>query len=241
MTTINPDFGAYTIINPDTTKNIVNSTSGYWIVPKKSLHGHWAEELADKGLWFYSDSLDDLFNGVFRAYLYNRDYYSATQNEQRKDSLSYRVGGDFAIYINGMIELEYRTHLVGDAKDGTLRQVYVLDIGNKANIRAGLTVHVGNGSWSSWPPHKFESEAMLAPVKPRFEELFAYVTRPSGGWGVQIINNVDDVSTELLSDREIKDIPLSSHPVVAGPGIQLAYFWGYTSNNGRQTEKIGRG
>jgi len=138
-----------------------------------------------------------------------------------------------------MIELEYRTHLVGDAKDGTLRQVHVLDIGDKANIRAGLTVHVGCGSWSSWPPHKFESEAMLAPVRPKFEELFAYVTRPSGGWCIQVINNnIDDVSTELLIDREIKDIPLSSHPVVAGPGIQLGYFWAYSGLDVRQMEKF---
>ena len=197
MTIVYPDY-SYTI--EPYVKSGNSPTIIYWILPpKKSLRGEWDKEFADKGLWFYSDSLDDLFNGVFKAYLYNRYSYT-TLLKKEKDSLSYLVRGDFAINIRGMVELEYHLHLVGDPEDGTARKVYVLDIGDKANIRAGLTVHAGNGSWSSWPPHKFESEAMLAPVKPRFEELFAYVTRPSGGWGVQIINNVDDVSTQLLSD-----------------------------------------
>ena len=131
--------------------------------------------------------------------------------------------------------------------------------GSALPVRAGLTVHETRGTWSSWPPHGFEQEALRSPGPVNFVEKFAYVTLPPGGWGVQVRKGTfpikfgnDDAllprgvgagfvdNIILLKDRDIFSIPAGSHPVVAGPGVRLAYFWAYTSEF-ELPEKFGEG
>lgn len=152
------------------------------------------------------------------------------------------------------VDLKAEPHLVGDPTGGYQRMVYnYAGAGSALPVRAGLTVHETRGTWSSWPPHGFEQEALRSPGPVNFVEKFAYVTLPPGGWGVQVrvgkfpqtfVTNsdyglsVDDIV--LVKDRDIVRIPAGSHPTGAGPGVRLAYFWAYTSEF-ELPEKFGEG
>lgn len=130
----------------------------------------------------------------------------------------------------------------GTDEANTRRKVWEI-IGVKSGLpfRAGLTVHQNRGSWSS-TPHSFEKEALLSPKPIGFWEQFAYITNPAHGWGIQTRigriagQMIDDIVT--IGDRDMLSIPLGSHPVIAGPDYQLAYFWVYTADDITAVEKF---
>ena len=132
-------------------------------------------------------------------------------------------------------EIEYMAHSVG--KDSYLRTVYTLDIPKEINLRAGLTVHEGRGTWSSYPMHTFEEGALISPASsyPDFRELFAVVTDPPHGWGIQVVSSREERIVRPFVDRDILDIPISFHPVVGEPKTRIAYFWAYTSGGEKFT------
>lgn len=121
---------------------------------------------------------------------------------------------------------------VSVGKDAYLRTVYIFRGTEEFGFHAGLTVHSAPGTWSSYPPHKFEAESILSPSYgpyKAFREKFAYITDPPGGWGLQIVVTGNEGKfSHIWSDRDIVDIPLSNHAVVAGPETIAAYFWLYT-------------
>lgn len=145
-------------------------------------------------------------------------------------------------------------HLKGSLDNGDLRNVYQY-VGKNSGlpIRAGLTVHIGNGGWSS-TPHSFEKEYILSPKPMQFYEKFGYLTYPKSGWGVQIRTGhlleddnyiygpsstsdfVNDVC--IINDGSIEQIPLGSHPVSAGVGYRLAYLWCYSCEHLDLMEKF---
>lgn len=84
------------------------------------------------------------------------------------------------------------------------------------------------GNWSSYPPHKHDSNH--PPHEGRFEEVYFYLTRPDGGFGLQRLyerregeDALDEVYVVESGDTVV--IPRGYHPVVAAPGYQLYYFW----------------
>jgi len=98
-------------------------------------------------------------------------------------------------------------------------------------LYVGLTVHDALGSWSSWPVHEYEINALTAPIAlyPDFSEKFAFMTNPMGNWGLQARSQANGEKSVLkFRDGDIIDIPLGAHPSVAGPATRLAYFWAYT-------------
>jgi hypothetical protein len=142
----------------------------------------------------------------------------------------------------------------GELEDGTRRYVYPILNHPSLPFRAGLTIHVTKGTWSSLP-HEFEREEILLPRPMPFYEKVAYVTEEPGGWGIQTrighlyggprveplrqdyyydfgdrdSHWVNDTVT--IRDRDILDIPLGSHPVCFGPGLRGGYFWIFDSHN----------
>ena len=153
------------------------------------------------------------------------------------------------------IQLADTPHYKGDPKAGDSRRVWQL-IGAESGLpfRLGLTVHGARGTWSS-TIHKFEEKALSNPAPPDFYEQFAYMTNPKGGWGIQVKQGYMEMETTsknffltgknfirekvFIADRSVEQIPLGSHPVTGGPGIQLAYFWVYTSSALELMEKFG--
>jgi 5-deoxy-D-glucuronate isomerase len=93
-------------------------------------------------------------------------------------------------------------------------------------MRLGLTVHDGLGSWSSLP-HDFEKN-----LEPGFEEVFFYLLSGGNRRGFQVgrgvwMDNtaVDDVWP--ITDRVFGVVPMGYHPVVGEPGVRVSYVWAY--------------
>ena len=129
-------------------------------------------------------------------------------------------------------ELKATIHTRGKIEDNNARTVYkfMSDEDYGFGIYAGFTVHDTRGSWSSWPVHEFELQALAAPITlyPDFSERFALLTQPRYGWCMQAVSSIDgDGYTRAHCDGDIITIPLGAHPIVAMPGSRLAYFWAY--------------
>ena len=109
----------------------------------------------------------------------------------------------------------YKLHMLGQ---GTARRKVreVLGHGSTARrIRCGETINKVGG-WSSWPPHEFDSAGIEG-----FEEKFVVFTDPRDGYAIIRKNGV----LEELRSGDMTDVPLGSHPIVAGPGTRLMYVW----------------
>lgn len=138
--------------------------------------------------------------------------------------------------LESIVGLTYKKVSKGNLEDGTAREVYPIINDPSLPFRAGLTVHLARGTWSSLP-HEFEAKEILDPKPMPFYEQFAYVTDPPGGWGIQVrMGHLFDSENSYVTwtnhtveirDRDILSIPLGSHPVTAGPGTRLMYFWLY--------------
>lgn len=200
-------------------------------------------EAIDKGMIFEFDEQESIFTVPPNVYVC---CFCSGYTAKKKFTLGLSFPTDRIL-----TQLPSQFHEVGKAEGGYLRMVYTF-AGPRSGlpVRAGLTVHSAQGSWSSWPPHAFERQALMNPGPVDFVEKFAYLTWPPGGWGVQVRKGtfpeqnitagshmsvyphasgglVDEIT--LIKDRDILPIPAGSHPVVAGPGYRLAYFWCYTA------------
>jgi len=81
------------------------------------------------------------------------------------------------------------------------------------------------GNWSSYPPHKHESDDY--PFEVSMQELYHFRMNPPQGFGIQCIYS-DDLSldeTYTVRNTDTVIIPNGYHPVVAAPGYQLYYLW----------------
>ncbi|MGH3318729.1 MAG: 5-deoxy-glucuronate isomerase [Streptosporangiaceae bacterium] len=87
------------------------------------------------------------------------------------------------------------------------------------------------GNWSSYPPHKHDTQ--VPPEEVRLEEIYLFKIDPAGGFGVQI--RYDDGGEECFTvrDGDVAAIPAGYHPVVAAPGYTLYYLWAM-AGDGRQ-------
>jgi 5-deoxy-glucuronate isomerase len=101
----------------------------------------------------------------------------------------------------------------------------ILDETREANsLRVGETISKP-GHWSSYPPHKHDTDNM--PHETALEELYFFLFKPEEGFGFQRIYTDDRSLNEvlLIEDRSIVLIPSGYHPVVASPGYSLYYLW----------------
>lgn len=87
------------------------------------------------------------------------------------------------------------------------------------------------GNWSSYPPHKHDTEEPPREVK--LEEIYLFKLDPEGGFGVQIRYDGDGEECFTVRDGDVAAIPAGYHPVVAAPGYSLYYLW-VMAGEGRQ-------
>ncbi len=207
----------------------------------------WVDRAREAGLYFFFSN--DIFTDDVTCRLMGNDKLKIPIDSEK--TILCISGFNFNIY-NDVVEFMPTIHNVGDKDLGYGRTVYEF-VGADSNIpiRAGLTVHDTFGTWSSWPPHQFEQESFMRPVADDFDEKFAIVTNPPGGWGVCTQTGYFDseisgyASLEnrnvTFNDRDIITMPLGSHPICGGPGVQLAYFWAFQTKSLRFTEKFSKG
>lgn len=85
------------------------------------------------------------------------------------------------------------------------------------------------GNWSSYPPHKHDTEAL--PQEVRQEELYLYKVRPAEGFGLQLFYTRPDSTYPPLDlaipvrENDITLMPYGYHPVAAPPGYDVYYLW----------------
>ena len=114
-------------------------------------------------------------------------------------------------------------HLGGDNYQRTAFDI--LDETIEANsLLVGETISKP-GHWSSYPPHKHDTDNL--PQETRLEELYFFLFKPEQGFGIQRIYTDDRSLNELflIEDRSVVLIPSGYHPVVASPGYSLYYLW----------------
>ena len=81
------------------------------------------------------------------------------------------------------------------------------------------------GHWSSYPPHKHDTDN--PPHETALEELYYFRFKPSGGFGFQRIYSEDHSLDEsfMIEDSSVVLIPSGYHPVASAPGYSLYYLW----------------
>lgn len=79
------------------------------------------------------------------------------------------------------------------------------------------------GNWSSYPPHKHDTDD--PPREVQLEEVYYFRIDPPHGFGIQL--KYDDEHTDCFTVRDGDTATIKSgyHPVVAAPGYRLYYLW----------------
>lgn len=130
-------------------------------------------------------------------------------------------------------------HYITVGSGNTQRDVYHFLKPNPAKhltLRLGLTIHRGEGTWSSLP-HDFEKNP-----EADFEEVFFYLLKGGSGKAIQVGRGLwaDGSNADLVcpvADRTFSVIPCGYHPVVGEPGVQVSYVWAYLAKKAKW-EKI---
>jgi len=87
-----------------------------------------------------------------------------------------------------------------------------------------VEVYTPSGNWSSWPPHKHDTDDM--PREAVLEEVYSYRFRRAEAWGIQRLYRTDG-SRDLLwavRDGETVLVPDGYHPFVATHGDDAYYL-----------------
>ncbi len=84
------------------------------------------------------------------------------------------------------------------------------------------------GQWSSYPPHKHDTE--VSPKEAWYEEIYHFAVEPQQGFGIQRVYTQKDAPDPLdevyvIEDGDTVAIPRGYHPVVAGGGYRVGYLW----------------
>jgi 5-deoxy-glucuronate isomerase len=87
-----------------------------------------------------------------------------------------------------------------------------------------VEVYTPSGNWSSWPPHKHDTDAM--PGEAVLEEVYHYAFRRPEAWGVQRLYRRDGSRDALwaVRDGEIVLVTDGYHPFVAIHGEDAYYL-----------------
>lgn len=93
-----------------------------------------------------------------------------------------------------------------------------------SRLIVGETIHIGTGTWSSFPPHRHDRDSA---VEAKLEEVYYYRVEPANGFGVQVRYDVDTGREDLrvVRDGDSAAIVAGFHPLVAAPGHRMYYLW----------------
>lgn len=150
-------------------------------------------------------------------------------------------------WIKSVTYADDKNHTVVDASsakkitvgsDNFKRDVYhfLVPSGPAPTMRLGLTVHCGEGTWSSLP-HDFELN-----LEPDFEEVFFYLLEGGEKKAIQVGEGVWSDNTKVseawrVSHKSFSAVPMGYHPVGAEPGVTVAYVWAYLCKH-KRWEKV---
>ena len=87
-----------------------------------------------------------------------------------------------------------------------------------------VEVYTPSGNWSSWPPHKHDTDDM--PREAILEEVYCYRFRRPEAWGVQRLYRADRSRDQLWAVRDGETVIVTDgyHPFVATHGDDAYYL-----------------
>ena len=85
-----------------------------------------------------------------------------------------------------------------------------------------VEVYTPSGNWSSWPPHKHDTDDM--PREAILEEVYSYRFRRPGAWGVQRLYGGSVEGLWAVEDGETVIVRDGYHPFVATHGDDAYYL-----------------
>lgn len=80
-----------------------------------------------------------------------------------------------------------------------------------------------SGNWSTYPPHKHESDDL--PRQARHEELYYFKIDPPGGFGLVRCYDDHNDTAYVARDNSILLVDEGYHTVVSAPGFTTYYLW----------------
>jgi 5-deoxy-glucuronate isomerase len=107
----------------------------------------------------------------------------------------------------------------------TARRIHhLLDPQTEAGRLIAFEVYTPGGNWSSYPPHKHDTEN--PPVEARLEELYFYRFAKPGAFGFQRVYTPDRSLDESMAvgDLDIVTVPEGYHPFGAPAGYDAYYL-----------------
>jgi 5-deoxy-glucuronate isomerase len=100
---------------------------------------------------------------------------------------------------------------------------HILDTDQEAERLIAVEVITPGGNWSSFPPHKHDSEN--PPHESYLEETYYYHIQPADGFAIQRVYTYDGLDeTMTVHDGELVLVPRGYHTVAAVPGCDLYYL-----------------
>ena len=87
-----------------------------------------------------------------------------------------------------------------------------------------VEVYTPSGNWSSWPPHKHDTDDM--PNEAVLEEVYSYAFRRPEAWGIQRLYRADGSRDLLWAVRDGETVMVTDgyHPFVATHGDDAYYL-----------------
>jgi 5-deoxy-glucuronate isomerase len=106
----------------------------------------------------------------------------------------------------------------------TQRRVqHILDTDQEAERLIVVEVITPAGNWSSFPPHKHDTEN--PPYEAYLEETYYHHVQPADGFGFQRVYDKQDFDeTVTVHDGDLVLVPKGYHVVSAAPGCDLYYL-----------------
>lgn len=119
-----------------------------------------------------------------------------------------------------MIEKQVR------GKDHFRREVYniILENVDAERLIIGETINFP-GEWSSFPPHKHDTDNL--PEESKLEEFYLFKIQPDDGFGFGRLYTAEKDLDEgyVIKNNSYLVIPRGYHPISAMPGSRLYYLW----------------
>lgn len=119
---------------------------------------------------------------------------------------------------------EARVSLSG--KPGWERRVCtVLDARTEACSLLMGEVYLAGGQWTSYPPHKHDTDQM--PLEASSDEVYYFQFDKPQGFGIQRVYTPDGELDETYTVRsgDLIEIPAGYHPCCCAPGYNAYIFW----------------
>nr|BBH92388.1 5-deoxy-glucuronate isomerase [Thermogemmatispora argillosa] len=100
---------------------------------------------------------------------------------------------------------------------------HILDTDQEAERLIAVEVITPGGNWSSFPPHKHDTEN--PPHESYLEETYYHHIQPADGFAIQRVYTYDGLDETLtVHDGELVLVPRGYHTVAAVPGCDLYYL-----------------